>query len=299
MYRLKFREILASEIAEFIGSDLIGEDITVKKPTSISNLEKNSFTFIPEGFKPETGKIPSEVLFICKEGSMKNLKGSYIFSANPKLDFIRTVNEFFIEIDTFRIATSAKIHPEAHLARNVSIGENCVIGPDVSIGENTQVLNNVVICSHVRIGSNCIIKDNSTIGSEGYNFEDEGTGIPIHYPHFGTIVIGNHVWIGSNTSIESAAIENTIISDYVKIDDLVQIGSGSFLGDTCMITAGVIISRNVRIFENSIIAPNATILEGRTIGRNSIVGTGSVVIKDVEDQVVVAGNPAEIIRKNK
>jgi UDP-3-O-[3-hydroxymyristoyl] glucosamine N-acyltransferase len=299
MFRLKSREIYASEIAEFIGSELIGNDFIVRCPVSNKHLESNSFTYVTEEIKIEEKCPARPVLFITPVSLATDKNYSYILSVASKLDFIRVVNEFFIEIESFQISNSARIHPEARLARNVSVGENCVIGPDVSIGENTLILNNVVISSRVDIGNNCIIKDNSTIGSEGYDFETDESGIPVHYPHFGKIIIGNNVWIGSNTTIESAAIEDTIIHDYVKIDDLVQIGAGGIIKRGCMITAGVILSRNVMIMENSWLAPNATVLENLTIGKNCIVGAGSVVIKNVDNELVVAGNPAVVIRKNK
>lgn len=300
MYRLKKPNISSLEIAGYLNSKLIGEDIIINTPSSINNIQDNSFFYLldndilPEQVLKERKDI---LILTSKDLDNDGMNCSYVKTKNPKLDFIKVINEFFIEFDLMHIASSAKIHKKATIGRNVSIGENTVVGPDVTIGNNTKILNNVVITSRVEIGSNCIIKNNSTIGSEGYDFEFDENGNPINFPHIGKILIGNNVWIGANTSIESAKIDNTLIKDFVKIDDLVQVGYNCKIGFRCLITAGVIISRDVTISDNSLIAPNATIRENITIGRNVIVGDGSVVVRNIEDGTVYVGNPAHFLKK--
>lgn len=299
MFKLKKPEIFASEIAEFMHSKLMGTDFIVSYPVSLANIRSNAFTFFPDDkILPDNIQLSNVLIFCSNNNTDKIMECSYIISKNPKLDFIRVINEFFLEIETFKISKSAVIHPDAKIGHSVSIGENCVIGAESIIGENTQILNNVIIGGRVEIGKNCLIKDNSTIGSEGYNFEIDEDGMSVHYPNIGKILIENNVWIGSNTTIESAAIYDTIIHENVKIDDLVQVGSGCTIEQNCMITAGTILSSNVFISENTWIAPNVTIKENINIGKNCIVGAGSVVIKNITENTVVAGNPAHFIKNN-
>lgn len=300
MYKLKTPDIHASEIAGFLNHVLMGKDCIIKIPSSIKNFQDNSFFYLmdTDKFPKERIKNYKNILVLTSQNldiSIENF--SSIKTNSPKLDFIRVVNEFFIEYEVTQIASTAKVHKNARIGRNVSIGENTIIGPEVTIGTNTKILNNVVITSRVEIGKNCIIKDNSTIGSEGYDFEIDEKGNPIHFPHIGKILIGNNVWIGAHSSIESAKIENTIINDNVKIDDLVQIGYNSEIGCCCMITAGVIVNRDVKIGENTLIAPNASIRDNIEIGKNVTVGQGSVVIKNIEDNAVYVGNPAYLLKK--
>ena len=273
MYRLKKPKISSLEIAGFLNSKLIGEDIIVNIPSSINNIKNNSFICLSENdvLSEDILKESKNILIIAsRDLDFDGISFSYIIADNPTLDFIKVLNEFFIESDIIHIASSSKINKNSTIARNVSVGENSVIGPDVIIGDNSQILNNVVITGRVEIGSNCIIKNNSTIGSEGYDFEYDENGNPISFPHIGKIFIGNNVWVGANTSLESAKIDNTIIDDFVKIDDLVQIGYNCKISSRCLITAGVIIGRNVTIYDKSLVAPNATIRENITIGRNVI-----------------------------
>ncbi len=299
MYKLKKPDIHASEISGLINQELIGDDILINTPSTYEKCIENSFICVLNEDQFDLTKIcsDSKILIITnRDLEHDNLNISYIKSPNPRLDFIRAVNEYFIDWDEIRIASSAKIHSKAILARNVSIGENVVIGPDVKIDENTKILNNVVITNQVEIGSNCIIKHNSTIGSEGFDFEIDKLGVPIHYPHMGKIVIGNNVWIGANTSIESGKIDNTIINNDVKVDDLVQIGYNCVIGERTMVTAGVIIERDVKIGNDVLLAPNSTIRNNIEIADNTIIGDGAVVVKNAESNSVYVGNPAKFLK---
>ena len=299
MYRLKTPDIHASEIAGLINQELVGDDIVINLPSSFDQIISKSFICYTSQDKQDKSKIinRSDVLVISDiKFNEKDVKFSYIVSPNPKLDFIKSVNEYFMVWDELKIAESAKIHSNAKIARNVSIGENVVIGPDVIIGENTKILNNVIIVNQVEIGNNCIIKHNSTIGSEGFDFEIDKLGIPIHYPHIGKILIGNNVWVGANTCIECGKIKDTVIEDDVKIDDLVQLGYNCRIGKRTMITAGVIIGRDVRIGQDTLIAPNASIRNEIIIGNNVTIGIGAVVIKNVDNKTVFVGNPAKLLK---
>lgn len=302
MYRLKSRDIYASEIAEYLNLELHGTDFVIKTPGTSDEIKTNTLLYFDNPGLLDACKVANveKLLLIIPEALSSRIdtsNHSYLVSSKPLLDFIRTINEFFILSDSIGISPKASISPEAILHRNVSVGENVVIGPEVIIGENTRIFNNVVIRGRVVIGKNCIIKDNATIGSVGYNFISDENGLPIQCPNIGKIIIKNNVWVGSNSCIENASFGITEIEDFVKIDDLVQIGYSSFIGQKSLITAGVIVSRNVKIGENCIVSPNSTIIENLIVGNNSIIGSGSTVVNDVEENSVYVGNPARFLKK--
>ncbi|MDD5006799.1 MAG: DapH/DapD/GlmU-related protein [Syntrophorhabdaceae bacterium] len=302
MYKIKYLDIFASEIAEFLGLKLIGKDFVVKYPSSVNNFGNKAFLYLSENDTIPEKKIKrhKDVLILtAKKLSSKHDGLSYIIVDNPRVKFINVLNEFFVEYDSVVISPSAKIDANARIGYGVSIGENTVIGPEVIIGNNSRIMNNVVITGRVRIGNNCFIKHNSTIGSTGYDFELDEDGKLIHFPHVGKISIGDNVWIGANTCIESSAIDDTVIEDNVKIDDLVQIGSNCVVKKGTMITAGAIISRQVVIGRHCLIAPNASIRDSVLIGNKVTIGIGAVVIRDLKDKGVYAGNPARLLRKRK
>jgi len=301
MHKLKFPNIYASEIAEYLNSELNGIDFVVNRPITLGDVIEKSVVFIDESNLSLIDELKNakEVLALVTGENSKKVKNTpHIIVDNPKISFIKLINEYFVEIDPVRIAASAKIDPVAKIGRGVSIGENSVVGPEVVIGNNTILLNNVVVTGRVEIGNNCIIKDNATIGSAGFEFEIDENGVPLHFPHIGKIFIGNNVWVGSNSCIESPAIEDTIINENVKIDDLVQIGASSFIGKGTLITAGVIVSRKARIGQDCLLAPNCCIRESIVLEDGVIVGIGSVVVKNLKKGLVYVGNPALEIKRS-
>lgn len=302
MYRLKEIEIYASEIAGYLNQKLLGNDFIITAPSASKFPEESTFIFfedLKDFLKADIKKMKDLLIILPEEPNYTPDNLAFIISSNPVMDYIKVVNEYFTECESLVISENAIISPLAKIGRNVHIGNNVVIGPDVVIGENTQILNNVVIKGRVLIGNDCVIKDNATIGSSGYNFVYNEEGLPVIYPNIGKIIIGNNVWLGSNTSVESPSFENTLIDDFVKIDDLVHIGYNCKIGEKTLITAGTVISRNVIVGEKCVLGPNSSISESITIQDNVVVGLGAVVIIDLEKDAVYVGNPAHYHKENK
>jgi UDP-3-O-[3-hydroxymyristoyl] glucosamine N-acyltransferase len=298
MYRIKQNQVYASEIAEFLNTELSGEDFIVTEPCSVIDAKPNALTFIFNKQFLDRRKDVRPLLVICPPDlRSEQLPFSVIFSKNPKVDFIKVINEFFIEKLPHKIHPTAVIEKGARIGENVGIGSHSFIGPDVRIGKDTLIGCNVVITGTVSIGKNCVIKDNATIGSEAFSFWYDESGVPIHFPQVGKIVIGDYVWIGSNSTVERQALGETVIENHVKVDDLVQIGHGAVIGEKSQVCAASVVCGSVRVGKHSWIAPNATIREGLTVGERSLVGIGSVVIRDVPDHTIVAGNPAKPLEK--
>ena len=140
----------------------------------------------------------------------------------------------------------------------------------------------------------------TVIGSNGFGVVRNEKGIPLMIPHNGGVTIGDNVYIGSNCSIERATLEgkNTMIHDHVKIDNNVVIGHNSEIGEGTLIAAGTVTGGTVKIGMNCFIGINVSIKQHVSIGDQVIVGIGSVVLNDIPDRDIVAGNPAMSI-KNK
>lgn len=288
------------KIAKFINAELIGKDVPVTSPRSMSNIDLNCVTYakkFDEAFLNTANKLSDLLVIACSEYKGK-LTCAHIISENPRLDFIKVVREFFsYQVSKNGVHKSAVIEEGASVGSNVSVGANCFIGSNVVIGEGTRIHHNVTIVGKVTIGKECIIKSGAVIGEEGFGFEYDENNEPLHFPHIGEIVLGDRVFIGSNSTIERATIDKTIVSNNVKIDDLVQIGHNCFVGDNTMVMAGSILCGGVTIGKNCWIAPNVSIKQKLNIGDNAYVGLGSVVIRDVSASVTVAGVPAKELKK--
>lgn len=289
MFTRKKNGTKVSEIAHFLSKDFTGEDFLVYGVSPIEDIKTKTTIFLNDRTKKEN--IENVLVITTKENDGKY--PATIYSDTPRLDFVKVMNHFFFERKQAGIHPNASISKKATIGKQVSIGENTIIGEDVVIGDETTILRNVVIDGKVSIGCGCIIKDNSVIGSEGFGFERDESGNPIHFPQVGSIEIGDEVMVGSCTTVERAALHKTIIENNVKIDDLVQIGHNCKVGERSMIAAGTILCGNVTIGKKCWVAPKSVIREKLILGDNAFIGLGSVVVKNVKPGETVYGNPSK------
>jgi UDP-3-O-[3-hydroxymyristoyl] glucosamine N-acyltransferase len=151
----------------------------------------------------------------------------------------------------------------------------------------------------ILIGENCQIDETAKLGNEGFGFEPDENGDLIYFPHFGNVIIGNNVRIGSYSCVDRGNMHDTVIGDNVKIDNLVHIAHNVNIDKNTLIIAGSIVCGSVQIGKNCFIGANSTIKQKLKIGNNVIIGMGSVVTKDIPDNEVWAGNPAKFLKYNK
>jgi UDP-3-O-[3-hydroxymyristoyl] glucosamine N-acyltransferase len=222
---------------------------------------------------------------------------NYILVENPRRAFQQVLNAFFVTKKESGIAPSAKIARSATLGENVSIGENVIIEENVMIGDNSSIGHNTVIHANTKICHNVNVGANCTIAGVGFGYEKNTEGEYELIPHIGNVVLHPFVEIGNNTCIDRAVIGSTILHENVKVDNLVHIAHGVEVGRNTVIIANAMIAGSVKIGENTWISPSSSILNQRKIGNDALVGMSSLVIKDVENNTVVAGVPAKVLSK--
>lgn len=146
-------------------------------------------------------------------------------------------------------------------------------------------------------GNDCLIKPGAVIGQAGFGYERDLDGTPIRFPHFGRVALGNHVEVGANTVISKGALEDTVIGDGTKIDDLVYIAHNCKIGKKVMIAGNATLCGGVQVGDGAWIGAGASIKQNIMVGEGAVVGMGAVVVKDVTPYSTVAGNPAREIEK--
>lgn len=274
--------ILSSKIAEYLNTQVAGADVSLENVTSIGKLSNHCISFVNK----KTYKFDQsiEALVIVTEGYEveENSSCSFIFSSNPRLDFVKVINKFFTNTKESSISDTVKIGMGCKIGDDVTIGEYTVIKDNVTIGTGTIINNHVVIESNTIIGNSCYIKSGAIIGEDGFGFERDEDGIPLRFPHIGNVIIGNNVEIGAKTTIARGTLESTVIKDNVKIDDQVFIAHNIIIGENTMIIACSEISGSTKIGKNCWIGPNCTIKDGLTIGDNVFLGIACSVSKDID-----------------
>lgn len=286
-YQLK-RAILLTEIAEKLNLDFKGIDLEVKGVAPFSSCQEGELSFT----KDLSNVKSKTVLVVPIDANLKSLDTlGYLLSNNPRLDFIRVLSylEEFIGFATYDFLS--EIHPTA------KIGENVVIESGCKIAEGVVIEHNVVIHSGTRIGKNSRIRSSSSIGGDGFGFERLEDGTPLRFPHLGGVIIGENVEVGSCTAVACGTLSDTVIEDYVKIDNLVHIAHNCLIKKGAFIIACAEISGGVVIGENAWVAPNSCTHQKIIVGDDAVIGLGAVVTKSVAAGVTVAGNPARPLFK--
>jgi UDP-3-O-[3-hydroxymyristoyl] glucosamine N-acyltransferase len=194
------------------------------------------------------------------------------------------------------VAATAEIGPQAVIGDETEIGDGAVVGPGstvgarVSIGAHTRLMARVSVQDGVRIGRRCLLHPGAVIGSDGFGFaEDFANGGWVKVPQVGTVVIGDDVEIGANTTIDRGAIEDTVIEDGVKIDNLVQIAHNVRVGAHTAMAARTGIAGSTRVGKRCMIGGGVGIIGHLSVCDDVILQVRSLVTQSIDRPGVYGG----------
>lgn len=191
-----------------------------------------------------------------------------------------------------RIGAGAYIGPKVELGDNVIIYPNATILDHSTVGTNSTVWSGVVIRENCHIGKNTILHPNATIGADGFGFRPCPERGLAKIPQIGNVIIGDWVEIGAGACVDRGKFSSTIVGDGCKIDNLVQIGHNSVLGNFCIIAGNSGLAGSVTLGNGVVIGGGASIKDHTTIGNGAIIGAGSGVAGDVPAGKTYLGYPA-------
>jgi UDP-3-O-[3-hydroxymyristoyl] glucosamine N-acyltransferase len=212
---------------------------------------------------------------------------------DPRLAYVEVLNYCFRpEPPPVGVHPTAVVDSSATLADSCSIGPNVVIGAGSSVGAHAIVGANVVIGANVRIGARSIIGPGSVLGFDGFGYTRSPDGTANRFPHYGGVLVGDDVEIGSNTSVDRGTLGDTVIENGAKIDNLVHIAHNVRVGAHAFVIAHAMIGGSTTIGARTWVAPGVSIRDGIAVGDDALVGLGSVVTKPVSDGQTVVGSPA-------
>ena len=186
-----------------------------------------------------------------------------------------------------RIAASANVGPQAVIEDDVDIGERVVVGPGcivqkgAHIGADSRLVSRVNLYAGVRIGQRCILHAGAVVGADGFGFApDAGTWVKV--PQVGSVMIGDDVEIGANTTIDRGAIDDTVVGHGVKLDNQIQVGHNVTIGAHTAVAGCVGISGSTTIGQRCMIGGGVGIAGHLTIADDVMVTGVSLVSASIK-----------------
>jgi UDP-3-O-[3-hydroxymyristoyl] glucosamine N-acyltransferase len=231
--------------------------------------------------------------------------------ADPYLSFAHALKLFHQPLQYAPgIHPTAVIDPTAKIGRNAHIGPYVVINENVEIGDNAVLLAHVVVYRNVKIGKNFFAHAHATIrencrignrvllhngvviGSDGFGFAKTSEGRWHKIPQPAAVVIEDDVEIQANSCIDRASVGETRIRRGVKIDNLVQVGHGSQVGEDALLCSQVGLAGSTEIGKRVILTGQVGVVGHCKIGEAAIVTPQSGVAHDIPAGALVSGAPA-------
>jgi UDP-3-O-[3-hydroxymyristoyl] glucosamine N-acyltransferase len=308
------------EIAALLGGTLHGDGCRqIKGVQALAAAGPDDIAFVARGKESlDVSRLRAGALIVAEDSPI--VYANRLLVPDPQLAFARLLEYFNPRIPFCTgVSAGAFIAETAQLAVNTRIGpfsyvgENCRIGPnseihanvtvyrDVKIGSDCLIYANVVIRENVEIGDRVIIHPGAVIGADGFGFGRAADGTAVKIPQKGKVIIGSGCEIGANSCIDRSTIEETVLEENVKLDNLVQIGHNVHIGKNTVISSQTGISGSTRIGAQVIMGGQVGIADHLQIADGVMIAAKSGVSGSVKTKMIIAGYPHQEIgewRKN-
>jgi len=301
-----------SEIASRLGARLENgsPDTEISGVAGIEEAGEHQLTFIANRKYAAAARTTRASAVIVSEdfpaGAMAVLR-----SKNPYLAFARAL-EFFYQPPQYApgMHPTAVVHSSAKIGAGAHIGPYVVIDEDVVIGDRAVILAHVVIYrgarigknffahahavvrEHCRLGDSVLLQNGAIVGADGFGFAKDDGGKWHKIVQSGPAVLDNDVEVQANACIDRASIGETHVAAGAKIDNLVQVGHGSSVGENTLLCAQVGLAGSTEVGKDVILAGQVGVAGHCKIGDGAIATAQSGIPNDVPAKAVVSGYPA-------
>ncbi|MDR9435289.1 MAG: UDP-3-O-(3-hydroxymyristoyl)glucosamine N-acyltransferase [Thiohalophilus sp.] len=309
------------ELAEHTGGQVVGDPQTViERVATLTRADSGAISFLTSAAYRQYLANTSASAVILREGDASHCPVSALIVDNPHAAYARVASLLYPPvIPPVGIHPSAVVEESATVPESVSIGANCYVGADVRleegvslgpgciieaavhIGANSRLAANVTVLHECQIGQQAVIHSGVVIGGDGFGQAND-QGVWLKIPQIGRVIIGDDVEIGANTAIDRGAIEDTVIGDNVKLDNLIQVAHNVHLGAHTVVAAATAIAGSARIGKHCTIAGMVGIAGHIEIVDNVTITAMSIVSHSIREPGVYSSGttlePNKLWRKN-
>ncbi len=309
-------KIKVRDAADLVGGEIFGNpDLEFKNVAKIEEADQGDLTFLYHNSYVKFLKSTKASVVLIKNGIERTREDiTYVVVENPQIEFQKILSKYFYKpIETEGIDSSAKISEDAEIGGDTAIGKNVVIESGCKIGSNVKILHNSVVMrdseigdnsiiypnvsirENSKIGTNVIIHSGTVIGSDGFGFTPDESGVFQKIPQIGNVIIEDNVELGSNVSVDRASLGSTVIKKGAKIDNLVQIAHNVIIGENTVISAQTGVSGSTKVGRNCMFGGQVGIVGHIEIADETIIGAQSGVSKGIPQKGTYFGSPAREI----
>ncbi len=289
-----------SDIVNALGGHVVGDETTlISRVSSLANAHFGDISFINDAKYKKALDACQASAYVLREKDASLTSAPCIITDNPYAYFAKLsaylnpasmaplgIAPSAVVEKSATVPASCSIAPMAVIGANVVLGENviigsgCVIEHDVRIADNTRLEPHAIIKHHCEIGPNCHIFSGAVIGSDGFGYAEEA-GVWLKIPQVGRVVIHANVDIGANTTIDRGALDDTVIEEGVKLDNLIQIGHNCVIGAHTVIAGCTGIAGSAKIGRHCKIGGAAMILGHLEIADQVTISPGSMITRSL------------------
>jgi UDP-3-O-[3-hydroxymyristoyl] glucosamine N-acyltransferase len=299
-----------SQIAQIVNCRMTGNDVEIQRVAGIDEAEPGDLTFVSN--RKYISHIPNtRASAIILGEDIASVSIPSLRCNDPYLAFARALEIFFIPLHP-----SPGVHPTAVVEEDVKIGKGtsigayavigkgCIIGdrvtlhphvvlyPGVSVGDDSALHSAVVVREACEIGRRVIRQNGVVVGSDGFGFAPTKDGAFYKICQTGRVLIEDDVEIGANTTVDRAAVGDTIIRRGAKLDNLVQVGHGAQVGENSVLAAQVGVAGSTRIGSGVWVGGQVGFAGHLEVGDKAVITAQSGTSHDIPNGAVMSGSPA-------
>lgn len=300
-----------ADLAERLGARLQGNpEAQISQVAGLETAGAGDLTFVANPKYASLARTTKATAVLVEPG-FPEISAATLRIENPYLAFAKAIELFYQPPayppgihSTAVIALTAKIGANAHIGAYTVIGDHVVIGddavilphvviyPHVRAGNNLFVHAHAVVREHCQLGDNVVLQNGAIIGADGFGFAKQADQSWYKIQQSGPAVLEDSVEIQANATIDRASIGETRVRSGAKIDNLVQVGHGSTVGENTLLCAQVGLAGSTHVGKNVILAGQVGVAGHCTVGDGAIATAQSGIPNDVEAGKVVSGYPA-------
>ena len=300
-----------ADLAQHLGATLHGDPAA--EITGVAGLESAAAGHLTFVANPKYAALArtTQATAVLVELAFPEIPAATLRIENPYLAFAKAIELFYTSpIYPAGIHPTAVISPTARIGANAHIGAYAIVGDHVFLGDNATLLPHVVLYPHVhagnnlfahahavvrehcQIGDNVILQNGVIVGSDGFGFAKQPDGTWYKIVQSGPAILEDAVEVQANACIDRASIGETRIAAGAKVDNLVQVGHGSTVGENTLLCAQVGLAGSTTIGRNVILAGQVGVAGHLTVGDGAVATAQTGIPSDVAPGAVVSGYPA-------